>query len=63
MPAGVTTRILTNGTKSSGFTALDPDVESLAKFFAKSHHLEVRISRDQHDRHIFIDQRGWVVGQ
>lgn len=41
---GVKIRILTNGTPKSGFTALDPSVESVARLFAASHALEVRIS-------------------
>ena len=63
MPTGVKTRLLTSGTKASKFTTLDPDVEKIARFFASTHALEVRLSTQLHDRHVFIDGRGWVVGQ
>jgi hypothetical protein len=34
-----------------------------AKLYATSHTLELRSSGEVHDRHIFVDQRGWMVGQ
>jgi hypothetical protein len=30
---------------------------------AKSRPLELRSSADIHDRTVFVDQRGWVIGQ
>lgn len=39
------------------------NVETVGKMYAKNRHLEMRSSPDVHDRVIFIDQRGWVVGQ
>jgi hypothetical protein len=31
--------------------------------YAKSRSLELRSSADVHDRRLFIDRRGWVIGQ
>lgn len=31
--------------------------------YSNSHTLELRSSSDVHDRHIFVDQRGWIVRQ
>jgi hypothetical protein len=31
--------------------------------YAKSRPLELRSSPDVHDREVFLDQRGWVIGQ
>lgn len=31
--------------------------------YAKSRPLELRSSADVHDREVFLDQRGWVIGQ
>jgi hypothetical protein len=31
--------------------------------YAKSRRLELRSSADVHDRAVFLDQRGWVIGQ
>lgn len=63
VPDGVTTRILSKGSRKSNGTALDPNVELLAKKLARSKSLELRISQALHDRHVFIDGRGWAVGQ
>lgn len=38
-------------------------VETVARKYAKSRPLELRSSRSIHDRLIFLDQRGWVIGQ
>jgi hypothetical protein len=55
VPAGATVRILSN--------KISANVETVAKMYAKSRPLELRSSADLHDRVIFLDQRGWVVGQ
>lgn len=39
------------------------NIEAVAKMYAKSRPLELRSSADAHDRVVFIDERGWVVGQ
>ena len=38
-------------------------VEAVAKRYAKSRHLELRSSEGFHDRMVFLNQRGWVIGQ
>src|SRR5260221_8981863 len=53
--AGVTLRVLTN--------ELRGNLEAVARKYANSHGIELRSGRDVHDRHIFVDQRGWTVGQ
>src|SRR5208282_1071488 len=55
VPASATVRILSN--------KIGANVETVAKMYAKSRPLELRSSADAHDRVIFIDERGWVVGQ
>jgi len=55
VPGSVTVRILSN--KIGG------NVETVARMYAKSRSLELRSSVDVHDRMLFIDQRGWVIGQ
>jgi hypothetical protein len=55
VPAAATVRILSN--------KISANVETVAKMYAKSRPLELRSSADLHDRVIFLDQRGWVVGQ
>jgi hypothetical protein len=52
---GVTLRILTRKVGSN----FDP----IAKMYAKSKPLSVKITSDIHDRQVFIDHRGWIVGQ
>jgi len=39
------------------------NVETVARMYAKNRPLEMRSSADVHDRAIFLDQRGWVIGQ
>ena len=34
-----------------------------ARMYAENRPLEVRSSADVHDRAIFLDERGWVIGQ
>jgi hypothetical protein len=55
VPTGPTVRILSN--------KIGANVEAVAKMYAKSRSLELRSSADAHDRLVFIDERGWVVGQ
>ena len=40
-----------------------PNVETVADMYAKSRPLELRSSGSIHDRVVFLDQRGWVIGQ
>lgn len=55
VPGRAAVRILSN--------KISANVETVAKMYAKSRPLELRSSADLHDRVIFLDQRGWVVGQ
>ncbi len=55
VPPGATVRMLSN--------KIGANVEAVAKMYAKSRPLELRSSADAHDRVVFIDERGWVVGQ
>jgi hypothetical protein len=55
VPRGVTIRILSNN--------IGANVELVARMYAKSGPLQLRSSGDIHDRAIFLDQRGWVIGQ
>ena len=50
-----TVRILSN--------KIGPNTETVARMYAKNRPLEMRSSADVHDRTVFIDQRGWVIGQ
>ena len=50
-----TVRILSN--------QIGPNVETVAKKYAKSQSLELRSSKRIHDRMVFLDQRSWVIGQ
>lgn len=52
---GVGARVLSN--------KVGPNVETVAKMFAASRSLELRVSSDIHDRLLFCDDRGWVIGQ
>lgn len=54
-PDGATVRLLTN--------RIGTNVETVARMYAKSRLLMLRSSNDIHDRAVFVDQRGWVVGQ
>jgi hypothetical protein len=42
---------------------IEGNTETVARMYAKKRPLEIRSSADVHDRTIFIDQRGWVIGQ
>jgi hypothetical protein len=55
VPNGAAVRILS--------TKIGANVETVAKMYAKTRPLELRLSADIHDRHIFLDQRGWIIGQ
>jgi hypothetical protein len=39
------------------------NVETVARMYARNRPLELRSSADVHDRAVFLDQRGWVIGQ
>ena len=52
---GVTFRLLTD--------QLRGNLEAVAKKYAASHGVELRTGPDVHDRHIFVDDRCWTVGQ
>jgi hypothetical protein len=38
-------------------------VQTVVQKFVKRGQFELRTSRDAHDRHVFVDNRGWVIGQ
>ena len=52
---GIVFRILTNEVKGN--------LAAVAKIYASSHSIELRSGPDVHDRHIFVDNRCWTVGQ
>lgn len=54
--AGVAVGVLTNEVKAS--------VRAVAEKFAKEHvNFELRSTPDNHDRAVFADDRGWIIGQ
>lgn len=55
IPAGTHVRILTN--------RIAPNVEAVARKFASARQLNVRNTKDIHDRVVFLDHRCWVIGQ
>lgn len=55
VPATASVRILSN--------RMDANVDTVARMYAKTKPLELRSSADIHDRVLFIDRRGWVIGQ
>ena len=55
VPGTVTVRILS--------TKISPKAEAVAKKYVKRTPLELRSSADIHDRVVFVDHRGWVIGQ
>lgn len=55
VPDNATVRILSN--------RIGSNVETVARMYAKSRSLELRSSADIHDRHVFLDHRGWIIGQ
>jgi hypothetical protein len=55
VPGNVTVRILSN--------RISAKVETVAKMYVKIRPLELRSSAHMHDRVVFIDHRGWVIGQ
>jgi hypothetical protein len=55
VPNSATVRILSN--------KIGANVETVARMYAKNRPLELRSSSDAHDRAMFLDQRGWVIGQ
>ncbi len=52
---GISFRVLTNQVKGN--------LDAVARKYAASHSIELRSGPDVHDRHIFVDQRCWTVGQ
>jgi hypothetical protein len=56
VPGSATVRILSAN-------KIGPNVATVAKMYVKSRPLELRSSADIHDRTVFFDQRGWVIGQ
>jgi hypothetical protein len=52
---GITFRILTDQLKGN--------LEAVARKYANSYTIELRSGPNVHDRHIFVDQRCWTVGQ
>jgi len=52
---GISFRILTDAMKGN--------LEAVARKYAASHSIELRSGADVHDRHIFVDNRCWTVGQ
>lgn len=55
VPNHAMVRILTN--------KIGPHVETVARMYVKNRALELRSSPDGHDQVVFLDQRGWVIGQ
>jgi hypothetical protein len=55
VPGTVTVRILSKN--------ISPKAETVAKMYVKSRPLELRSSAHMHDRVVFIDHRGWAIGQ
>lgn len=55
VPAGATVRILSN--------KIGTNVDTVAKKYAMGRPLELRSTPGVHDRLLFVDQRGWVIGQ
>ena len=55
IPAGVAVRILTDQVRGN--------LEAVARKYAARGSFELRSSGDVHDRHVFVDGRGWMIGQ
>ena len=55
VPISATVRVLSN--------SISANVIAVAKMYANKRTLQMRSSADAHDRAVFIDQRGWVIGQ
>lgn len=55
VPHSAMARILSN--------RIGPNVETVARMYASKRPLELRSSAAGHDRAVFLDQRGWVIGQ
>jgi phosphatidylserine/phosphatidylglycerophosphate/cardiolipin synthase-like enzyme len=53
--SGVDIRILTDRLRGA--------VQVIAEKFSKRGSFELRTSGGTHDRHVFLDDRGWVIGQ
>lgn len=55
VPSGVGVRLLSN--------KIAANVETVAKMYAKTKPLALRSSSSIHDRALFVDHSGWVIGQ
>lgn len=55
VPQGVSFLVLTDEVRGN--------LAAVARKYAASHPLELRSSKEVHDRHVFVDDRGWAVGQ
>ncbi len=55
IPATAKTRVLS--------MKFDDNVEKVASMFSSQQPIQLRKTKHIHDRHIFIDDRGWAVGQ
>jgi len=55
IPPGVWVRILTDEVRGN--------LEAVARKFAGRGHFELKSSADVHDRHVFVNGRGWMIGQ
>jgi hypothetical protein len=55
IPKSIPVRIVTD--------AIRGNVEAVAKKYATRGKFELRSSKEVHDRHVFVDGRGWMIGQ
>lgn len=55
IPPGISLRILTDTVRGN--------LEAVAGKYANGNNIDLRIGSEVHDRHIFVDHRGWMVGQ
>jgi len=53
-PSGVNVRILVNQPKGK--------LDKVAELFSRKRPIQLRSNSDVHDRHLFVDNRGWVIG-
>jgi hypothetical protein len=57
------TKVSSNATVRILSKKIEGNTETVARMYASKRPLEIRSSAKVHDRTIFIDQRGWVIGQ
>jgi hypothetical protein len=55
IPAGVAVRILSDQVRGN--------LDAVARKYSARGNFELRSSGDVHDRHVFVDGRGWMIGQ